>query len=802
MKKLLLLTTLLLWSVGSYAEAIDEETAHAVAQKFFEQKTLRLASTTHGAATLKLAAQNSAYYVYNRGANAGYVVVAADDAALPVLGYADSGHFVADSLPENLRWWLSEYEREIAAAAKLQTAVPSASTMPTASATASTTATTTERAAIAPLLTSKWGQSAPYNLQCPLQGGKRCFAGCTATAVAQIMYYHKWPTVGQGSTSYAWKIKGVVQDTLSADFSQSTYDWAQMTDTYDDSSSEASKAAVAKLMSDVGISMKMEYSTTASGAYAYYALLGLLNYFDYDKSGIIYHRYFYSRSTWEQMCYDELAAKRPFFYTGYTEGDSGHSFVCDGYRDGYFHINWGWEGMSDGYFRLSALDPSQQGVGGSNSGYNFSQCVLFNLQPAQEGSDYVRYMACNSEFWPKAGKYLSDETETFGAIFVNGSLANASGYVGVKVTNTDGESVYIQGDKSYTDLPYGKTVVDFSIKKKDFPTAKGLYYIRPAYFDNYDQQWHDALTLCSEVNNYAVAVVSDTLIFGFASDLDVLKVDSLAVNCQAYAGKTLRATATFRATRDSYYGRAYLLASDANFSGKTSRSSPALLDIEPGESQTLEFTMTVPDTVCDVYYLTPVLEDETFFDMISFSIKSAPTDTASLALAGKLNVDNVRSVVADDFHLSTSITCKAGYYDDYLYLIIWPYDGDNYVSYFYVANFPIGVGETRTVDFRGALTGVEAGKSYYATLYRNRGDGNMELMYGDNNYYAVPFTVGSLTPVETVTAADAQPHAIHIYNAAGVLVDSQRAATADLSRLAPGLYIVREGSAVRKVIKR
>ena len=38
--------------------------------------------------------------------------------------------------------------------------------------------------------------------------------------------------------------------------------------------------------------------------------------------------------------------------------------------------HWGWGGMSNGYFTLTALDPASQGIGGSSSGYNFSQNII------------------------------------------------------------------------------------------------------------------------------------------------------------------------------------------------------------------------------------------------------------------------------------------------------------------------------------------------------------------------------------------------------------------------------------------
>lgn len=43
---------------------------------------------------------------------------------------------------------------------------------------------------------------------------------------------------------------------------------------------------------------------------------------------------------------------------------------------------------------------------------------------------------------------------------------------------------------------------------------------------------------------------------------------------------------------------------------------------------------------------------------------------------------------------------------------------------------------------------------------------------------------------------------IEVYTSAGVLLHRQKGSQADLSGLAPGLYIVKEGGTVRKVAKR
>ena len=54
----------------------------------------------------------------------------------------------------------------------------------------------------------------------------RVVTGCVATAIAQLIYYFRFPTTGIGAYSYEHDTYG----TIAADFSAATYDYAAMTD--------------------------------------------------------------------------------------------------------------------------------------------------------------------------------------------------------------------------------------------------------------------------------------------------------------------------------------------------------------------------------------------------------------------------------------------------------------------------------------------------------------------------------------------------------------------------------------------
>ncbi|MBQ4005955.1 MAG: C10 family peptidase, partial [Muribaculaceae bacterium] len=125
----------------------------------------------------------------------------------------------------------------------------------------------------------------PFNNYCPTyDNGMTTYSGCVATAMAQMMYYHQWPPQGRGSNTYEDKVGDSETQTLSRDFSQSTYAWDDMLLSYKNGYTTAQANAVARLMSDCGIAVNMHYGSEGSGALTIAARNALVNNFDYDAT--------------------------------------------------------------------------------------------------------------------------------------------------------------------------------------------------------------------------------------------------------------------------------------------------------------------------------------------------------------------------------------------------------------------------------------------------------------------------------------------------------------------------------------
>lgn len=297
---------------------------------------------------------NDSYYVFNNDAG-GFVIIAGDDAVAPVLGYTSTGAFDANNLPEGLKDLLKSYEQQIAALGKNYKA--------------NATSTRAEFTGEKLLNTAKWNQGAPFNKYTP----NNYVTGCVATAGAIVMKHHGYPAKGVGSHTYTWNGQN-----LTASF-EHDYDWANMPAKYTDGNDEAFDG-VARLMSDLGIAVNMQYANGGSASALEDLVTALKKYFGYSK----YARYLkiedLGAEAWNGRLRAEIDANRPILYSGAESYYTGHSFVIDGYKNETFSVNWGWGGYCNGFYRIGALNPEAWGTP-TGEQYNLSQAAVFALQP-------------------------------------------------------------------------------------------------------------------------------------------------------------------------------------------------------------------------------------------------------------------------------------------------------------------------------------------------------------------------------------------------------------------------------------
>jgi hypothetical protein len=367
MKKVILLVTVLLLGFTMQAKPVDVAKAQRLGQQFIQNKSMFAKQASNQldlAYTFRADNGMATAYVFNF--NGGFVAVSADDCYRPVLAYSDCGTFDYDNAPDGLKFMLGELSDDIERCV--------AENVPMTSDIACQWKNLEAFGLLHPdrntpvvdvLIETKWDQGTPYNMYVP-NGWP---TGCVATAMAQLMKYWEWPVTGTGEHSYQWN-----GQTLSANFGETTYDWANMLNVYGMGTiTPENKEAVALLMSHCGISVDMMYAPDGSGAFSVDVPIAISNYFSYSD-----HATHIGRSgtydDWIALLKTNLDQRIPIYYSGQSS-EGGHAFICDGYdADDFFHINYGWGGSGNAFILLN----------GDHFEYTGSQAIIYDFVP-----DYV-----------------------------------------------------------------------------------------------------------------------------------------------------------------------------------------------------------------------------------------------------------------------------------------------------------------------------------------------------------------------------------------------------------------------------
>lgn len=199
-----------------------------------------------------------------------------------------------------------------------------------------------------PLLTTKWGQGAPFNTYCYSPSGELSVAGCVAIALGQIFTVHQYPSSYAGHT-YSWSdmLTGIVP------------------------TNSAGQESAARLINDIGVLVDMQYSPSGSGAYtdSVHNCLDAFGYQSYEY----YSGYDFG------LCANSVNLGCPVYMSGARWDNSswsykGHAWVIDGILvrhqlevqignewvpydvHRYVHCNWGWNGSGNGYFLSGVFD--------------------------------------------------------------------------------------------------------------------------------------------------------------------------------------------------------------------------------------------------------------------------------------------------------------------------------------------------------------------------------------------------------------------------------------------------------------
>ncbi len=710
----------------------------------------------------------------------GFMIVSADNRAEALLGFGDMPVADGSSMPANLRWWLAQYAQQIENA-------------PEGDDNTGTSSTEYPIGEIAPMVTTHWDQSHPYNDQCPIVYGSKTMTGCLATAMAQVMKYFNYPAEGVGSISYE-----NAHGTYSMDFGK--FDWENMLDKYTAGNYTTEQAeAVAYLMKSCGYSLQMYYTSTESAASASDCYNALVNHFSYDPNIHIVMRDYHPIAQWDSLLYDNLKNIGPVVYTG-TDGKYGHAFVCDGYSsEGYFHINWGWSGAYNGYFRTTALKPSGVGIGGgSGEGYNFGQSMVLGIQPPNENAQAPKKEVLQSGdlaiSYSNANYYrtLTLSVANYG-MFIHYNNPNLEFRLGVILEYPNSEITEFYDEyfntANWRKIPSGYGVPEYIVNLPSY-LMNGTYKVYPAYKIKDEEGYHRILAPLGAIDHGILTVTLD----GYSvRPAEKLAFDGTIneVKTEFYVDENFLVNVNVSNPNEKeIIGAIYLgfaRKSDGSLAACSDQKAVSLL---PGEETSIDIFSTFQNTVgltAGEYSL--VLYDantDKVLDSRDCTILANPGTPiiGCTSFTFKGNIENPLNL-----NFETDITCTSGYFSQGLELIIYPFEEyylpQNTLALFNSNPLFISAGESCHIEIGGEFIQGESGKQYTARL---AWFSEKTHKYYDLN--KITFTIPQELGIENVNINTIQSEPEY-FNLQGVKVYQPE----------PGnIYLRRIGSKIEKVI--
>ena len=398
------------------AQPTTSEQAQAAAFNFYKTTVNASAGSPQRVFTGNATRDGEAcLYVYN--IDNGFVIVSADNRAKPILGYSSEGSFDPQNVPEGILELLNGYCNEIAAIRQHVAEPDEQLRSEWQSLTDGSYEPRRDGRAVSALLDDEtginnWQQNNGYNYYCPADpdgpAGK-CYVGCCALSMGQVMHYWQHPAQGVGSHSYecnhsSWG-SGQYGDygTLSANFGSTTYNFSLMPNNLNSSTPSNQILAIAKLLYHCGVSIEMWYGDHGSMGFHDDIADALETYFKYDECLTVWKNSY--SGDWTTLLKSDLDLGRPIIYCAYaTEG--GHEFVCDGYNNNdYFHFNMGWGGSYNGYYAIDNL----------NAQYNFNSThgAVAHIRPIQENTEAITENDLSVNLYPNpAHSILTMESDS------------------------------------------------------------------------------------------------------------------------------------------------------------------------------------------------------------------------------------------------------------------------------------------------------------------------------------------------------------------------------------------------------
>ena len=701
--RIIIATMCLLAAITAWAGPISETQARSIAANFMASHAMSSTSLRIVQKAPRLGAPGAsvqaAYYVFNADRE-GYVIVAGDDRAPAVLGYSDKGHFDMQNIPEAMQELLESYSVQMEALDQG----------------ARVSAHLSGRNAITPLVKAQWSQNAPYNILLPIIKGKHAYVGCVATAIAQVMYYWKWPArPTKALPSYTTEDLSIYMPSLPV----VDFDWNNMRDTYLTSDTLSVQAfAAAQLSKYCAQSVNMDFKETSSSASTSSMSIALTTYFGYNPAARCTYRERYTTEDWEQMLYNELAANRPVIYRG-AKATSGHAFVCDGYDgNGLFHINWGWNGASNGYFLLNILNPDAQGTGSASGsyGYIYGQAMIIDLEPGNVSNAQLevvdRLIEIGSYSSTRSGSG-ADFSVTQTTQFLNESNDAISFDYAWGLFNQNNELISIMNKGQKSDLPSWYYTYPTRTLYFGRGLTSGTYRIIPIYSVPNAENWKQCIG--GNINYIEVAIHGNscTVTCHGDSQRPSYGVNNVNITGHYHPGRPLNISMNVTNLGNTRNDLVYMFANGKFF-------ATGFVDLAKGESGDVNFMYSSETTGSVTLKFCYDEEGNNPFYTKTISIASMPAAT----LSGKITAFNVSAtdnsvILSDKFSIELEVTNNnTTTYDEDITFKLYKQVYGNYGSLVQTITKPLYLARrqngTLLVDFDNVMDGWKYFiKAYY-----------------------------------------------------------------------------------------
>ncbi len=208
MKKLLFFNVVILFLVTiSYASKVDVKYAASIAKNIYYERVNQVKKIDYYSYELSFVYEEiynnePLYYIFNVSNDNGFVIISADDAARPIIGYSFTGSFDVNNIPPSFEFYMNNNEKQLKLVKDNDLKASKSIAEEWEEYSKVSDKGVKDIQTLTPLLLTMWGQSGYYQENCPEDGGVKALVGCIAVSLGQVMKFYNHPATGQGSNSY------------------------------------------------------------------------------------------------------------------------------------------------------------------------------------------------------------------------------------------------------------------------------------------------------------------------------------------------------------------------------------------------------------------------------------------------------------------------------------------------------------------------------------------------------------------------------------------------------------------------